>query len=946
MFDIFLDSVKKILKSRLFPIAIIYIILFIVIINRLFVLQIVQGPEMESINNSMIEKKREIQNTRGNIYDCNGKLLASSALTYSVVIEDSTKIKDNKQRNVIANQLIKIIEGNGDTLDNEFYIKQNKDKKLEFTVSGTALTKFKKNVYTFDLTKKKELKPEQVKATAQQVYDYLRTDPRMFQIKKSYGVKDILKIMSIRYALFFNYPKYTQVTVASNISNKTMAAVEEDSADLPGVEIEQQTHRVYEDSAYFSDIMGYTGLINQNELDEYNKEKEIYGTSDIVGKTGLEKKYESILKGTKGNEIVSVNSVGKVIKVLKRTNPTAGNDIYLTINKDLQIEAYKLLEKELATILLDNMSPNMDYGSKGKNATKIKVPIYEVYFALINNNIIDINHFNNHNASSLEKQTYKKYKSMLNDVFNQLDTYLSFNNNMPNSKAGDMEDYLDYFYTALKSNGILISNSIPSDNQTYMDYVNGKISLSSFLKKALANNWIDLSQLNIGNKYYSVEELYNKLISTMKDKLKDDNKFNKMVYKNLVFSYKLSGREICLLLFDQGVLEYKNKDKDINGLRSGIISPYTFIRNRIKTLDITPGMLALTPCRGSIVITDTKTGDVRALVSYPGYDNNKFSGKIDPAYWNKVNNDLTNPMLNKATYERTAPGSTFKMVTSVASLEKGITDSSRTVADLGEFKKIGKPYPKCDAYPSSHGTINIMDAISVSCNYYFFEMGYELSINKLGKYDSNLGLSKLKRYATMFGLNKRSGIELNELNPNLSTTDAVRSAIGQGSNVYTPVQLSRYVTTLANRGTCYDLTLLDKVVDNKGNLIKNNKAKVDHKLKNIKSSTWDIVQKGMYNVVNKSNGTVNTIFRGLGVTVAGKTGTSQISKSQPNNSLFVSYAPYDDPEISVTTVIPNGYTSHNAAELAKKVYAYYFKLKDEKDLMKDDSKSNKTTALD
>ena len=123
---------------------------------------------------------------------------------------------------------------------------------------------------------------------------------------------------------------------------------------------------------------------------------------------------------------------------------------------------------------------------------------------------------------------------------------------------------------------------------------------------------------------------------------------------------------------------------------------------------------------------------------------------------------------------------------------------------------------------------------------------------------------------------KPSGIELDEASPKISDKDSVRSAIGQGSNVYTPVQLARYVTTLANHGTCYDLTLLDKIVKQNGK-VQQNKAKVNHKLTNVSASTWDSVMKGMYEVVNAPEGICLWFIQGfLVVTVAGKTGTSQI----------------------------------------------------------------------
>jgi penicillin-binding protein 2 len=445
-----------------------------------------------------------------------------------------------------------------------------------------------------------------------------------------------------------------------------------------------------------------------------------------------------------------------------------------------------------------------------------------------------------------------------------------------------------------------------------------------------ANNWVDLSKLETGDNYFSSDEYYKKLIAYTKNILKSDAKFEKMIYRNLIFSYKLTGNEICLLLFDQGVLKY-NKD-EVAGLKAGNISSYNFMIDKIKKLEITPAMLALDPCTGSVVITDVNTGDVLALVSYPGYDNNKFSGKIDSKYFNKVNTDLSEPLRNKPTAVKTPPGSTFKMVTSVAALQEGVVTPSYKVYDEREFTKIF-PSPKCNAYPSSHGDVDLANALSVSCNYYFFEMGWRLSLTGSGKYDSDFGLKRLKKYASLFGLNKASGIELPEAEPQISDWDAVRSAIGQGHNLFTPVQMSRYVTTIANRGTCYNLTLLNKETRNNGTLVKKYGASVDHTLKNISTTTWDAVYNGMFDVVNAANGSVTSIFKGLGVTVAGKTGTSQINVDTPNNALFVSFAPYNNPKISVTAVIPKGYTSHNAAALAKNIYALYFNLQDKKTLL-------------
>nr|WP_279380754.1 penicillin-binding transpeptidase domain-containing protein [Mobilitalea sibirica] len=903
----------------------------------MFVLQIVQGPSHAEEFDLKQTKNREIKSTRGNFYDRNGILLASNMLTYSVTMEDSNEITSNEQRNKVIHKLINIIEDQGDTLDNEFYIIQTEDGEFDFTISGSALTRFKKNVYTYML-ENNQLTEAQQKASAKEVYEFLRKGTgdnytTMFNISDEYSVDETLKIMSVRYALLSNYPKFVQITVASQVSDTTVAAVLENSADLPGVEIQQQTHRVYHDSLYFSHILGYTGLISAQELEDLDDGSDYYNSTDIIGKSGLEKEYEKELGGKKGNETVTVNIYGKVTDVVDREDPIAGNDVYLTIDSNLQRAAYHMLENKIAGILVEKLQPDMNYGSKGESAADILLPVYEVYFALINNNVIDITAFDDRDATSLEKQVYQKYSTRLNQVFDQFDTYLDSNNTVTNSNSGDMEDYLIYYYQVLKDYDILLSKDIPADDPVYKSYINDRTSLSNFLQHAIASNYIDLSKLNVGEEYYSSEELYQKLLDYTKDILLSDDKFNKKIYRDLVFSYKLSGTEICLLLFDQNVLK---SNKDENDLKSGRISAFNFIKDKMTNLEITPAMLALEPYSGSVVVTDVKTGDILAMVTYPSYDNNRLANKVDAEYYKKLLDDLTKPLLNRATSTRTAPGSTFKMVTSFAALEEGVTTPYEKIRDLGIFEKIN-PAAKCHIYPHSHGSVDIVDALKVSCNYYYYEMGFRLSIDSTGKFNEKLGLEKLQKYAAMFGLDHTSGIELYEAIPNVSDKDSVRSSIGQGSNDYTPVQLARYVTTLANRGINYDLTLLDKITNKDGDIIRYNRAKIYNDLTNIKSSTWDSVQKGMYAVANESGGSVNRLFSDFSVTVAGKTGTSQISKVNPNNALFVSYAPFENPEISVTSVIPNGYTSSNAAELTKDIYKVYFNLEDPDDLVKQEA---------
>lgn len=380
----------------------------------------------------------------------------------------------------------------------------------------------------------------------------------------------------------------------------------------------------------------------------------------------------------------------------------------------------------------------------------------------------------------------------------------------------------------------------------------------------------------------------------------------------------ISGREICLLLFDQGVL--KKNATVYAKIRTGMISPYNFLKDKIRSMEISPGELGLTPCSCAVVVTDVKTGKVKALTSYPSYDNNKFANSVDSEYYAKISTSSASPLINRATQQKAAPGSTFKMVAATTALEEGFIDPYSRVRDEVQYTKINKPWPRCWS-TVSHGNINVSQAIQHSCNYFFYEMGYRFGNGHKTIVDNERGLNKLKKYADKYGLTEKSGIELSEAEPTFSNVDVVRSSIGQGSHSYTPVQMSRYVTTIANGGTCYDLTLINKIQDAKTG----KKTKKDSNIRNklsFKSTTLPAIRTGMKNVVQ--TGSIHSLFTNVPVTVAGKTGTAQITNNEPNHALFVSFAPYENPEISVTVVIPNGFSSSNAAELASKIYQYYY----------------------
>ena len=929
------------LSNRLVIIGIAIILLFSLLVYRLFVLQIIEGEEHLDNFNYKVEKTIKTSGARGNIYDCNGKLLAYNQLAYTVTLEgtdrtaqiarerstEENRVSENTVRNEIIYNLIRLLEDNGDTVIYDMPLSISKKGKISFTVSGSALTRFKKDVYSIgnidNLTGDDKKKAEKwLNSTPEQVYEYLRngTDGpvgsgQMFEIDDSYSPEDTIKIMSIRYDSYMNrYSQTTPITVATNISQESIAAISEHQEDYPGVSIEADSLRKYNDSEYISGIIGYTGMISESELNEYNEAGGSYEASDIVGKTGIEKTMESVLQGKKGQQDVLVDKLGKIIKVVSTTEAKVGNDIYLTIDMDLQKYAYNILERRLAGILLAHLTTEEEAG-----ADKM-IPIKDVYYALIDNNVLDITRLDSKKAQNNEKQIYKIYQNKQEEVLASIRQELKNGFQPLKDKDDEWQEYLRYIYNMLSDQEIISSALIDQEDSVYQKWRNEKISLKAFLVHAISSEWIDISSLDIQSDYYSADEIYDELINYAVDALKTDESFDKILFKYMIKNGDIDGKHICMLLFDQNVLD-KDKDKDYAALNRDQMSAYTFMSRKISNLEITPRQLAMDPCSGSVIITDPKTGAVKAMVSNPSYDNNKLANGINSSYFASLNKDKSSPMLNRCTQTRTAPGSTFKPISATAILEEGIVDSHDYIKCTGIFDKI-TPNAKCWIYPDAHGSLNVSGAIAVSCNFFFYEMGYALGTSK-GVYDSQRGLDRLAKYASLYGLDRKSGVELTEYEPQISDEDAVRSAIGQGTHSYTPSQISRFVTSLVNEDNLLGLSLIDKTTDVDGNELTGFETKKEEELQ-VSDTSYALIKKGMRDVVNGKNSSIKYLYTKQGLKVAGKTGTAQENKKRPNHALFISYAPYDNPEITMTVVVPNGYTSSNAAEIARDIYRYYF----------------------
>lgn len=344
---------------------------------------------------------------------------------------------------------------------------------------------------------------------------------------------------------------------------------------------------------------------------------------------------------------------------------------------------------------------------------------------------------------------------------------------------------------------------------------------------------------------------------------------------------------------------------------------------------------------GAVVVLDVDSGEVLASASYPTYDINSLIGGISLKDWNALQNNSLHPMLNRVVSGTYSPGSTFKMLVGMAGLMNGKITVDEKYYDPGIY-----PYgyhPKCWLYTDrhmTHGWINIEGAIKGSCNCYFYEVG------------RRIGISEIVKYAKLFGLGQKTGIELSgEVAGTIAGADdksedglkspwylgdTLSAAIGQSGSSYTPIQLANYIATIANGGKLNKVSLI-KSVDNEvagtsESLADINKytseytgVNFEEKDLNINSEYIDAIKKGMLSVTSETGGTSYIVFKNSDIQVAGKTGTAQVPNGN-NNGIFVGFAPYDNPKIAVVAVIEHGGEGTYTANVVKPIMEEYFNI--------------------
>ena len=339
------------------------------------------------------------------------------------------------------------------------------------------------------------------------------------------------------------------------------------------------------------------------------------------------------------------------------------------------------------------------------------------------------------------------------------------------------------------------------------------------------------------------------------------------------------------------------------------------------------------------VVMNVKSGEVLAMASYPTFKPEVFIGGISSDDWKDLQSN--NKLYSRAFQGAYAPGSTFKMVTATAALESEVVKETEYVNDRGVY-----PYahnPVCwyyTSYHTGHGKVNIKQAIQKSCNYFFYEMG------------RRLGIDKLEQYAKYFGLGQKTGIELSDTagslasketakskNRNWYLSDTLSAAIGQSYNSFSPLQMARYISIVANGGEHVNATIVKSIKDAEGNevsreelrehinnLLNENPDSVED-LK-ISQKSLDTVKAGM-RLVTSPGGTAYSAFADFNKSVAGKTGSAQAKATSDGsdiaNGWFVGFTPYKDPEVAAVVILEDGAKDSYAAKVARTILDAYYR---------------------
>lgn len=868
---------KKIKINRYSSLFIIACIIFSALIIRLAYIQIVKTDEYKekADKNSYTEIPDEAP--RGLIYDKNGNVLATNNISYTLTYTETDESK--KSFIETANKVFSILDSSGEKQIDDFALKTN-PYRFEFNTDDAATKKwaelrFKKDRGMDERVvngEKKKLTDEELLAiTPEETFKYLL---EFYGIEKDadkpvYSTALERRYMLIKDAVWIqHFSNYKPVVIANNIKKDTSFIFLQRLNEMPGIDVSTEPTRYYPYGDFASSIIGYISKIQPWQEDKY-KEKGYDVSTDYVGTQGIESVYEDRLKGSKGGRIVRINPQGRVIEELGSREPYPGQNIYLTINKDVQYAAERALEDTMKA-LQTSYNKTHPYS---KNATRGAAVVEDIktgaIIALASEPGYDPNILSTPGA--LTSELRKKYFD-------------------PDYEQFGKE------YIAKNHLSITVDDLFPVQKDSNGN-VTGRKDLYDIYPKPFFNYAI-ASLIPPGSTFKPVTALAGLEEGII-------TKSTTIVDKGVYSKYNVPNGLMCW-----AYREYHRTHGSVNVTKALEVSCNYFFFTvgdwlqekgsaGMNTLAKYAWKLGLGCPPGEKATTGIELYDEESFGQVYNYDTGKSIFSV--LFTQQLNEVLKN---GKDIY-----GNKLKAINILPA-----------TGDSDQVKELKNNFQKY--------IVSQIKATKIDSNSLYKQVQGKLkeiiaaspNLTK-AKYTDN-DIQRITLAVTNTVTDARSNIS--------TPVNVLNAAIGQGTDQFTPLQLVSYLSTLLNGGTRYKAHIVDKITDSSGKVIEQTKPEVIEK-NNFKKSTIDTIKQGMLLVTSGEEGTVNkSIFAGFPIQTAGKTGSATFSDKQANYGrdaygVYLGFAPYDNPEIAVSVVIFDAGSGGYAAPVARAIFEAYFK---------------------
>jgi penicillin-binding protein 2 len=857
-------------------------ILFAICIKLVF-LQIVNGEQyLEKANNRSI---REIPVTapRGNITDVNGKVLATSIQSYTLVFnptdEGDAKFFETMQK------VFKILDANGETITDDFELKMS-PYRFEFLSDDLATKRslelrFKKDRGMDEAIKKKlynnktnltsaeqaKVNEELLKITPEETFNLL---VKQYSIDTSMSLADQRRYMIVKDTeKMQSFSGYKSVTIAGNIKQETAFIFLQQLNDLPGIDVTIEPIRTYPNGELGSAFLGYISKISTDQ-DKYT-EKGYDVTSDYIGVAGIESAFEDRLKGSNGAKIVKLNTSGRIIEELGQREVSTGQNIQLTINSDVQAAAESTLDKVMTQL---QASPNRGDVNTA-NATRgcaIAVNVKTgAIVALASRPGYDPNIFSV--PGSLTTEMYQKYFNPDLEIFGK--KYIQSHSLLSAYSGKSLDQVLNVLFpidTSIDGNTTIRKDTYDIYPKPFYNYATQSlIPPGSTFKPMTA--------------IAGLEEGVITPAFTVKDTGSFDKSENTKLHDITTFSEGANGT----------VDLYKALEVSSN--------PYFMTVGRL--LKAKSGADSLANYAWKFGLGVPTNSDVKASTGIEIAEN---FGQVFNTWSTRNIFSTTNLWQTMSVLKSGQDPNNNKKFMAI-----DLYDNSNDSADVKDLKtQIKKDIQDCIKNGTSSDKYNFKSMIS------------SLVASDPQYNGKTLGKDDLTYIAN--AITSRIG----SLNTQIVNGSGIYDAsIGQGTSNFTPLQMVNYISTIANGGTRYKLHLVDKITDSSGNLIEQVQPEVIQET-GVSKSTIEAVKYGMTLVTSGDDGTAAATFKGFGIPTAGKTGSATFSTTQKDYgrtayAIYVGYAPVDNPEIAVCVVVFDGGHGSFIAPVARAMYEAYFK---------------------